>query len=166
MKMKRLKALAMAALMVVSITTSSIPAYAEPVASDEGLCPHHTEHDASCGYQTAVEGVDCTHVHDESCGYAEAQAEVPCDKNCTDTDNDGEINHAEGCVYQPAVAASPCNHSHDDNCKYVEATPGSPCTFVCNLCECTCTSLCDTSTGDTTCPVCATPPPVIAPSAR
>lgn len=158
MKMKRLKALAMAALMVVSITTSSIPAYAEPVASDEGLCPHHTVHDASCGYQTAVEGVDCTHVHDESCGYAEAQAEVPCDKNCTDTDNDGEINHAEGCVYQPAVAASPCNHSHDDNCKYVEATPGSPCTFVCNLCECTCTSLCDTSTGDTTCPVCATNP--------
>lgn len=158
MKMKRLKALAMAALMVVSITTSSIPAYAEPVASDEGLCPHHTTHDEDCGYEAAVEGVDCTHVHDESCGYAEAQAEVPCDKNCTDTDNDGEINHAEGCAYQPAVAESPCNHSHDDDCEYVAATSGSPCTFVCNLCECTCTSLCDPSTGDPDCPVCATNP--------
>lgn len=158
MKLKRLKALAMAALMVVSITTSSIPAYAEPASTNEGPCSHHATHDDTCGYKNAVEGVDCTHKHDSSCGYAEAQAEVLCNKNCTDTDSDGEINHAEGCAYQPAVTASPCNHSHDNTCGYVAATPGSPCTFVCNLCECTCTSLCDTSTGNQDCPVCATNP--------
>ena len=58
----------------------------------------------------------CTHIHDENCGYVEAVAEVPCDKECTDTDGDGVIDHVEDCAYTPAVEGQPCNHVHDENC--------------------------------------------------
>lgn len=62
---------------------------------NEGLCPHHTEHDDTCGYKKAVdeqpcghehddkcefdgsEG-SCTHEHDDTCGYVEAQPGSPC----------------------------------------------------------------------------------------
>lgn len=58
----------------------------------------------------------CAHIHDENCGYVEAVAEVPCDKECTDTDGDGVIDHVEDCAYTPAVEGQPCNHVHDENC--------------------------------------------------
>ena len=69
---------------------------------------------ASAAEDTASTG--CTHRHDESCGYVEAVAEVPCDKDCTDTDGDGVIDHAADCAYTPAVEGQPCNHVHDENC--------------------------------------------------
>lgn len=58
----------------------------------------------------------CAHIHDENCGYVEVVAEVPCDKECTDTDGDGVIDHVEDCAYTPAVEGQPCNHVHDENC--------------------------------------------------
>ncbi|MEA5010244.1 MAG: bacterial Ig-like domain-containing protein [Angelakisella sp.] len=72
------------------------------------LCEHHTQHDASCGFvmaQTTVEGTE----------------EILCDMNCTDTDDDGEINHADGCAYAPATEGTP-------------AVEGVPCGFVCEEC--------------------------------
>ena len=58
----------------------------------------------------------CTHIHDESCGYVEAVAEVLCDKECTDTDEDGVIYHTEDCVYKSEIDGQECNHIHDENC--------------------------------------------------
>ncbi|MEG1779373.1 MAG: carbohydrate-binding domain-containing protein, partial [Oscillospiraceae bacterium] len=59
---------------------------------------------------------DCTHhKHDDKCGYKEATAEVPCDKDCTDTDGDGTIDHAD--------------------CAYCEEIPEAPCTFDETTCE-------------------------------
>ena len=60
--------------------------------------------------------------------------EVPCDKECTDTDENGNIVHQEGCAYQPAVEEQPCTHVHDDTCGYAEAVEGAPCTYVCAIC--------------------------------
>lgn len=77
---------------------------------------------ASAAEDTAPTG--CTHQHDESCGYAEAVAEVPCDKDCTDTDGDGVTDHAEDCAYTPAVEGQPCNHVYDENCGGLTADPG------------------------------------------
>ena len=63
--------------------------------------------------------------------------EVPCDKECTDTDENGNIVHQEGCAYQPAVEEQPCTHVHDDTCGYAEAVEGAPCTDVCAICAAT-----------------------------
>ncbi|MCR1917947.1 prealbumin-like fold domain-containing protein [Frisingicoccus caecimuris] len=101
---------------------------------DTGLCEHHPEHTAECGYAAAVEASPCTHVHDESCGYIEAVPETPCDKGCTDTDGDGVIDHAEDCAYAPGIEGQPCQHIHDEACGYAQGSVGSPCTFVCETC--------------------------------
>ena len=99
-----------------------------------GLCPHHTEHTESCGYREAVEGQPCGHIHDGDCGFVEAQEEIPCDMDCAETGEDGQIIHAEGCAYTPAVEGAPCQHEHDGECGYVPADPGQPCGFVCRIC--------------------------------
>ena len=57
--------------------------------------------------------------HDEACGYVPGSPEVPCDKGCTDTDGDGQIDHAPDCAYQPARPGSPCTHK----CEICQPTP-------------------------------------------
>ncbi|MDD4509323.1 MAG: DUF6273 domain-containing protein [Oscillospiraceae bacterium] len=133
-RMKQTLSILLAVCMtVMMLPTGAFALEAAPVA-DSGLCAHHTEHTAECGYVAAVEGSPCTHVHDETCGYAAAVAEIPCNMDCTDTDGDGIIDHAEGCAYAPAVGEQPCTHVHDESCGYVEAVEGAPCTFVCTEC--------------------------------
>ena len=46
----------------------------------------------------------------------EAVEEVPCDKECTDTDGDGLIDHVEECAYTPTVEGQPCAHVHGESC--------------------------------------------------
>lgn len=154
MKFKRLQALVLAVVMTLSVPSGAFPAYAEPAAPNAGLCSHHPEHTATCGYQEAVEGRPCTHIHDENCGFREAQEEIPCDKGCTDTDGDNQIDHAPDCAYQPAVDGSPCTHVHNESCGYQEAKPETPCGYVCPLCDCICTSLCTDEAVNSDCPAC------------
>lgn len=78
---------------------------------DEGLCPHHTEHTAECGYAAPTEGTPCAHVHTTEC-YS-----------------DGTLP-AEG----EEKTADVCTHVHDAECGYSEGSEGSPCTFVCSIC--------------------------------
>ena len=66
--------------------------------------------------EEASKSAECIHSHDEFCGYVAAVEEVPCDKECTDTDGDGLIDHAEECAYTPAVQGQPCTHVHDESC--------------------------------------------------
>lgn len=129
-KAKRLLSIALSAAMVFSMGMTSFA-----TDGDEVVCTHHPGHTAECGYQEASAGTPCNHVHDDSCGYKEAVAEIPCDKECTDLDGDGVIDHVEGCAYTPAVEGSPCNHQHDESCGYTPATESSPCTFVCEICS-------------------------------
>ena len=127
----------LAALTGLSLALACLPgaALAEPADPTAGLCPHHTEHTAECGYRAAAEAHECGHVHDETCGYAEAKDEVPCDQNCAADAEEGQsVTHKEGCAYQIAQAASPCTHVHDEACGYAEADDGAPCAFECALC--------------------------------
>lgn len=152
--MKKSISLMLILCMLCSGVLTNVSVYAEvdqnnQTAQEPGICIHHPEHTAECGYQqeagqqscthvhdeecgyiAAVEGQPCTHVHDETCGYVEASEEVAYDKGCTDTDGDGVIDHAPDCAYQPAVEGQPCTHVHDENCGYVEAVEGQPCNHV------------------------------------
>ena len=154
MKLKKLKALFLAIIMTLSMGANIVPALATG-PEDDGLCPHHTEH-VGCSYREGSEGSPCKHVHDADCEYLEAKEEVLCDKGCsTDTDGDGAIDHAADCAYQPAVDGHECMHVHDENCGYEAAVEPVPCDFVCPVCDCTCTSLCEEGAVDMDCPVCA-----------
>ena len=153
---RRVLSLALCAAMVLTLLPLPTPA--------EGICDHHPEHTADCGYKAAVEGQDCAHSHNSLCGYQEAS---PCshshDESCgyreasacahRHTEECGENGescthqHDEACGYQEA---NPCTHSHDescgyrearscthvhnDTCGYVEAVTGSPCTYRCEIC--------------------------------
>lgn len=119
-------------LMALILCLASVPAAAVDGAArpTEGLCIHHSAHDAACGYQEGTPAQPCTHVHDAACGYREPIGEVPCDMGCADTNGDGQIDHAEGCPYRPAQEAQPCNHVHDAACGYQAAGPASPCAYA------------------------------------
>ena len=131
MKLRLRRPLAM--LLTVVMLLGLLPTAAFAVEED-GLCPHHLQHDNTCGYVTAVDGQPCQHQHDETCGYTEGTPEVLCDKGCTDTDDDGVIDHVEDCSYRPAVPGSSCTHSHDADCGYVEEVEGAPCQYAITPC--------------------------------
>ena len=151
MKIRKVFAVALIAAICLSLYFVYAPASAEDLAltAQDGLCVHHPEHTAECGYYletgentcshvhddicgyvAPVDAQPCNHTHDASCGYVEAREEVPCDKGCTDQDGDGVIDHVEGCAYQSAVEGQPCNHTHDETCGYAEAVEGQLCTHV------------------------------------
>lgn len=153
MKLKRIQTLFLAVLMIFSMTTNMIPAFAVDSSQDPDLCPHHTEH-IDCSYREGSKGSPCTHEHDANCGYIEAKKEVPCDKGCTDTDGDGVIDHVKDCAYQPAVEGQKCTHKHDADCGYEAAVEPVPCDFVCPICDCICTCLCEDGSINEDCPVC------------
>lgn len=56
------------------------------------------------------------------------------DKDCSDTDGDGVIDHAEDCAYAPGTEEQPCQHVHDEACGYAEADAGAPCQYECGIC--------------------------------
>lgn len=119
-------------LMALILCLASVPAAAVDGAArpTEGLCIHHSAHDAACGYQEGTPAQPCTHVHDAACGYREPIGEVPCDQGCADADGDGAIDHVAGCAYRPAQEAQPCNHVHDAACGYQAAGTASPCAYA------------------------------------
>lgn len=119
-------------LMALILCLASVPAAAVDGAArpTEGLCIHHSAHDAACGYQEGIPAQPCNHVHDAACGYREPIGEVPCDQGCADADGDGQIDHAAGCAYRPAQEAQPCNHVHDAACGYQAAGTASPCAYA------------------------------------
>ena len=107
--------------------------YAEGMASDtEGLCEHHTEHTAECGYVEAVEGHRCEHVHTDGCytnlricGYEEENMEPA-------PDSDTAHEHTQECY------GLDCPHErgeHNEDCGYLEAMEGRSCGFICDECR-------------------------------
>lgn len=153
---RRVLSLALCAAMVLTLLPLPTPA--------EGICDHHPEHTADCGYKAAVEGQDCAHSHDNLCGY---QGASPCShshdslcgyreasacahrhtEECGENGESCTHQHDEACGYQEASPcthshdescgyreARDCTHAHDDTCGYVEAVTGSPCTYRCEIC--------------------------------
>lgn len=148
------------ALLLSICIVGNVPTYAEDTdlsADNTGICVHHPEHTAECGYVAAVEGTPCTHVHDETCGYAEAVEEIPCDKNCAEINNPTEnvtdsteqsttetqtaeastetTGNAETMNEVPseesiAVASADAEVVHSPDCSYRPAAEAQPCTHV------------------------------------
>lgn len=107
--------------------------YAEGTASDtEGLCEHHPEHTAECGYVEAVEGHRCEHVHTDGCytdqlicGYEEENMESA-------SDGDAAHEHTQECYELD------CPHErgeHNEDCGYKKAVEGRSCGFICDECR-------------------------------
>lgn len=157
MKFKRQGSLLLSILMAFSLCLSCFTRYPVTVYAQENPCVHHPEHTAECGYVQGGPGSLCTHVcseesgclkvacvheHDETCGYTEGDEE-----SCTHV-----CSEESGCITKE------CTHEHDESCGYAEEIPGHPCEFVCDLCDCTCTSRCADGAGNPTCPVCAENP--------
>ena len=113
-------------------TMIPITARAENGSTETGLCEHHTEHTAECGYVAPVRGHECEHVHDESCGYQEAsECNHVHTEECGENGENCTHVHTSECGYAEGHA---CEHVHDEECGYAEASEGSPCTFVCDIC--------------------------------
>ena len=132
MKKRLLACLLTAAMLVSLFPLPVLAAEAEPYTG--GLCPHHQEHTEDCGYIEAVEGKSCGHIHDGGCGFVEAVPEVPCDMDCAETREDGQIVHGGDCAYTPEVEGVPCQHEHNEDCGYSPAAEGTPCGYVCPVC--------------------------------
>ena len=65
-------------------------------AAEDGICEHHLEHTADCGYNKGSEGSPCTHICNDSCTLSAT--------SCVHT-------HDENCGYVAAVEGTPCSHA-------------------------------------------------------
>lgn len=146
---KRLFATIVSLCMIVSLLPTT--AFSEAGVQDSivitgtsGLCEHHTEHTANCGYTEGTAEIPCSHEHDEGCGgLTDPEA-------CNHT-------HDEACGNVPATEGTPCTYvceicNAQDNGNPVTPSGAQPE-------ECTCETLC---TGEGTgeeinadCPICS-----------
>lgn len=142
---KRLFAAIVSLCMIVSLLPTT--AFAEAGVQDSivitgtsGLCEHHTEHTADCGYTEGTAEIPCSHEHDESCGgLIDPEA-------CNHT-------HDETCGYVPATEGTPCTYvceicNAQDNGNPVAPSDAQPE-------ECTCETLCTEEEINEDCPVCS-----------
>ena len=95
---KRFLSLLMATAVVLTTTTSPVFAAEEDVQdssaaaiSASGLCEHHSQHTAECGYVPAAEGASCTFVC-EICNSVEGGGEETNVCICTELCIEGSIN--------------------------------------------------------------------------
>lgn len=142
MKRRFLAVFAAACLLV-----SMVPAMV--FAQEGGLCEHHTEHTADCGYTEGTAEIPCSHEHTEDCytlvtkcvheHTAECYpAKSVSENTATPSDAEGKepvcghvCSEESGCI----TKTLDCKHTHDETCGYVPATAGTPCTFVCEVCN-------------------------------
>ena len=180
---KRLFAVLASLCMVVSMVPAMAFAQDSGAAiGASGLCEHHTEHTADCGYTEGTAEIPCGHVHTEDrytlaakCVHTHMADCYPVDDAATPSDAEekepvcGHVCSEEsGCITKTLA----CNHTHDEACGYVPATGGTPCTFVCEICsaqdsgnpatpsdvqpeKCTCETLCTGEEINADCPVCS-----------
>lgn len=114
------------------------------------VCKNHKEHDKSCGYIKAIEGIPCGDLAEDGyfCGpIKDLDQASPSDADETDNNEETYI----------------CDHT--DGCGYAEAVEGVPCAHECDLCSsgnedlkenCSCGVLCTEDQGNPDCLVCNT----------
>ena len=104
MKPKWKRPLAFLLLAAMMLSLINAPVYAVEIGETavSGLCAHHTEHDAACGY---AQGTPCNHEHSEDC-YALTE-------NCVHThDGDCYPEVGDGIALSDAAEAEPTACSH------------------------------------------------------
>ena len=151
---KRLLSLLLCGAMLFSLCSQSVLAEENGQAGGvtigtSGLCEHHPEHNADCGYTEGTAGTpcvhehtadcyeevtNCVHEHDEDC-YPEESVSgneaTPSGAQKREPENCPHICDEEsGCITKELN----CQHEHDDECGYSPATAGTPCGYVCELC--------------------------------
>ena len=138
-------------------------------AQEGGLCEHHTQHNASCGYTEGTAEVPCSHAHTEQCYTSVTQCVHTHTEQCYldgTLPAEGEEKTADACAHQCSEESGcitktlSCQHQHDAVCGYAPATAGTPCTYVCEICnseeaECICETPCTPESVDADCPVCS-----------
>ncbi len=147
-----------------------------------GLCGHHTEHTADCGYTEGTAEIPYGHEHTEDCYTLTAKCVHTHTADCYPVDDAAAPSDAEGtepvcghvCSEESGCITRTldCKHEHDEACGYVPAAAGMPCTFVCEVCSaqdsgtpgapsdpqpetCTCETLCTEEEINGDCPVCS-----------
>lgn len=180
---KRLFAVLASLCMVVSmVPTMAFAQDSGAAIGASGLCEHHTEHTADCGYTEGTAEIPCSHERTEDCYTLAAKCVhthtadcYPADGTATPSDAEekepvcGHVCSEEsGCMTKTLA----CNHTHDEACGYVPAAEGTPCTFVCEVCSaqdngnpgapsdaqpetCTCETLCSGEEINADCSVCS-----------
>ena len=167
----------MVAAMVFSTLPLNVLAVETPTVA-AGLCEHHPEHTADCGYTEGTEGTPCNHEHNEDCYTLVTECVHEHTEDCypaesvsdnTDAQSDEEEREPTACTHECSeesgciTEALDCHHEHDSECGYTEEVPGTPCTFVCEICnpqdggaqeQCSCITLCTEGNTNLDCPVC------------
>ena len=151
-------------LMVAALIFNTLPASGLAVSASEqekGLCEHHTEHTAECGY---AEAQPCTHEHtEEKHSTEEEHSGEECYKTVTEcvhehtdecypeteeteestgkgnaTPSDAGNREPSLCTHVCSVESGcitkilDCHHEHDESCGYKEA---QDCGYVCKICN-------------------------------
>ncbi|USF27523.1 hypothetical protein N510_002475 [Firmicutes bacterium ASF500] len=106
-----------------------------------GICPHHQEHTAECGYAAPSPEQECTHSHDDGCYVTETscthQHTAECAPEPEDASSSGEpVSCAHECTEDSGCVTRTlsCQHEHDGACGYAPEDPGAPCAFICRVC--------------------------------
>lgn len=155
-KWKRPAAFLLAAAMI--FTMPGVPASAVEAgvsAVHTGLCKHHPEHTADCGYTEGTEGAVCEHEHTEDCYTLVKKCIHKHDESCypvlegsvsenTATSSEVEEARPTECTHECSEESGcktkklSCPHErgeHDDSCGYIPATEGTPCGYICEQCN-------------------------------
>ena len=178
---KRIAALLMTGAMLFSALPVNALAVENPGTG--GLCEHHTEHTADCGYTEGTPGTPCGHEHTDECYTLVTECVHEHTEDCypvesvsanTATPSSTEERKPSACTHVCSEESGcvtkelDCQHEHDDACGYSPEEPGTPCTFVCEVCnpadgepagpeqepECSCETLCTEGNVNVDCPVC------------
>ena len=142
---------------VMLFSLCSQAAFAEGVEAG-GLCEHHPQHTAECGYTEGSEGAPCVHEHTEDCYTLVTECVHEHGPECYPQES-VEPAETEGATDDAAAPSEPkeqepsacahvcseesgcitktldCQHEHDETCGYAPAIEGTPCTYACEICN-------------------------------
>ena len=149
-KVKRGMGILLSAALLFNTLPSGWLTAAASQDSGTGLCEHHMEHTADCGYQEADPGAECSHEHTEECYKIVKNCIHEHMESCYPEETSGEkeasssnagekqplecshvCSEENGCI----TKETDCIHEHDESCGYREETSGSPCAFECAVCS-------------------------------
>ncbi|SFI45195.1 S-layer homology domain-containing protein [Ruminococcaceae bacterium D5] len=151
---KRILSLLLCVVMLFSLCPQSALAVGNGqaggvTAGTSGLCEHHPEHNADCGYTEGTAGTPCVHEHTADCYEEVTNCVHEHDEDCYPeesvsgneaTPSGAQKREPENCLHICDEESGcitkelNCQHEHDDECGYSPATAGTPCGYVCELC--------------------------------
>ena len=160
-KLRRPLAFLLSAVMIVTMSGTPVHAVADRGQPETGLCEHHTEHTAECGY---AEAQPCTHEHTEEkhsteeehsgeecyktvteCVHEHTDECYPETEETEESTGKGNATPSDAGNREPSLCTHvcseesgcitkilDCHHEHDESCGYKEA---QDCGYVCEICN-------------------------------